>query len=82
MTEREYTVIKTLENKIAFKENNNQTIMFITVDLMKEVLDLLKAKENEINKLRGIIKTADDALESVKEKINDLLYEDLRRARE
>lgn len=45
MTEREYTIIRSIENKIALAENNNQKILFITLDLMKEIITMLKKQE-------------------------------------
>ena len=45
MTEREYIIIRTLENKIAVAENNNQKILFVTRELMEELLSLVKEQE-------------------------------------
>jgi len=45
----------------------------------KEIIELLKAQEKEIESLKEIIKNADAALETIKEEINALLYEDFRR---
>lgn len=45
MTEREYTIIRTLENTIAVAENNNQNILFVTLDVMKEILSFVKEQE-------------------------------------
>lgn len=42
----------------------------------KEILTLLIEQERIIAKQIEIIKKADEALESIKEKINELLYED------
>lgn len=48
MTEREYTIIRTLENKIAIAENNNQNILFVTRDVLKEILATLKEQETRV----------------------------------
>lgn len=45
MTEREYIIIRTLENKIAVAENNNQKILFVTREVMEELLSLVKEQE-------------------------------------
>ena len=45
----------------------------------KEIIVLLKEKEKEIEYLKEIIKHADDALESIKDSIDELLYEAFRR---
>lgn len=45
----------------------------------KDILILLKHREQEIENLKEIIINADRTLESVKEKLNELLYEDFRR---
>lgn len=46
----------------------------------KDILILLKHREQEIEILKEIIINADRTLENVKEKLNELLYEDFRRA--
>ena len=45
MTDRAYIVSRTLENKIAIAENNDQNTLFVTLDVLKEILALLKEQE-------------------------------------
>ncbi len=49
MTDREYAYIvrRTLENKIAFAENNNQNALLVTLDVLKDILALLKKQEEQ-----------------------------------
>lgn len=57
MTEREYIIIRTLENKIAVAENNNQNILFITRDVMKEILFMLKVhvEKDQLSSIYGVM---------------------------
>ena len=48
MTDRAYIVSRTLENKIAIAENNNQNTLLVTLDVMKEILAILKEQQKEI----------------------------------
>ena len=45
MTDWAYIVSRTLENKIAIAENNDQNTLFVTLGVMKEILALLKEQE-------------------------------------
>ena len=45
MTDRAYIVSRTLENKIAIAENNDQNTLLVTLDVLKTILDLLKEQE-------------------------------------
>ncbi len=47
MTDRKYAYIvsRTLENKIAFAENNDQNTLLVTLDVLKDILALLKEQE-------------------------------------
>ena len=45
MIDRTYAIIRTLENKIAIAERIEQNILFITLDVMREILELLKEQE-------------------------------------
>ena len=45
MTDRAYIVSRTLENKIAIAENNDQNTLIVTLDVLKTILDLLKEQE-------------------------------------
>ena len=45
MHDRAYIVSRTLENKIAIAENNDQHTLFVTLDVMKEILALLKEQD-------------------------------------
>ena len=45
MTDRVYIVSRTLENKIAIAENNDQNTLIVTLDVLKEILALLKERE-------------------------------------
>lgn len=40
-----YIISRTLENKIAIAENNNQNTILVTLDVLKEILALLKEQE-------------------------------------
>ena len=53
MTDREYAYIvsRTLENKIAFAESYNQNTLLVTLDVLKDILALLKEQEKEIESL-------------------------------
>ena len=52
MTDRAYIVSRTLEHKIAIAENNNQNTLIVTLDVLKEILALLKEQEaREKNRL-------------------------------
>lgn len=50
MTDREYAYIvsRTLENKIAFAESYNQNTLLVTLDVLKDILALLKEQEESI----------------------------------
>ena len=45
MTDRAYIVSRTLENKIAIAENNDQNTLLVTLDVLKTILDLLNDQE-------------------------------------
>ena len=44
-------VSRTLENKIAFAESYNQNTLLVTLDVLKDILALLKEQEKEIESL-------------------------------
>lgn len=48
MTDRVYIVSRTLEDKIAIAENNDQNVLFVTIGVLKEILALLKEQEEKI----------------------------------
>ena len=48
MSDRAYIVSRTLENKIAIAENNDQNTLIVTLDVLKEILALLKEQETEL----------------------------------
>lgn len=48
MTDRAYIVSRTLENKIAIAESNDQNTMLVTLDVLKEILALLKEQESVV----------------------------------
>lgn len=52
MTDRAYIVSRTLENKIVLADNNDQNAMLVTLDVLKEILVILKEQEDEIRQLR------------------------------
>jgi hypothetical protein len=66
MTDRAYIVSRTLENKIAIAENNDQNTLLVTLDVLKEILALLKEQEEEIENLK-------QAAQSMIEDIDSLL---------
>ena len=45
MTDRAYIISRTLENKIAIAENNDQNTLLVTLDVLKEILTLLKEQD-------------------------------------
>jgi len=47
MSDREYAYIvsRTLENKIAFAEETNQNTLLVTLNVLKDILALLKEQE-------------------------------------
>lgn len=45
MVDRAYIISRTLENKIAIAENNDQNTLIVTIDVLKEILALLKEQE-------------------------------------
>lgn len=47
MTDWAYIVSRTLEDKIAMAENNNQNTMLVTLDVLKEILAILKEQEHK-----------------------------------
>lgn len=48
MTDSAYIISRTLENKIAIAENNDQNTLLVTLDVLKEILALLKEQEEEV----------------------------------
>lgn len=52
MNDITHIVIRTLENKIAIAENNDQNTMLVTLDVLKEILVILKEQEDKIRQLR------------------------------
>ena len=48
MIDRAYIVSRTLESKIAIAENNDQNTLFVTIDVLKEILALLKEQQRII----------------------------------
>ena len=62
MTDRAYIISRTLENKIAIAENNDQNTMIVTLDVLKEIFVLLKEQEEEIENLK---QTAQSMIEGV-----------------
>ena len=53
MTDREYAYIvsRTLENKIAFAEETNQNTLLVTLDVLKDILALLKEQQKLIDEI-------------------------------
>ena len=45
MTDRAYIVSRTLEHKIAIAENNDLNALLVSLDVLKEILALLKEQE-------------------------------------
>ena len=45
MNDMAYIVSRTLEHKIAIAENNDQNTMIVTLNVLKEIIDLLKENE-------------------------------------
>ena len=55
MNDRAYIVSGTLEHKIAIAENNDQNTLIVTLDVLKEILALLKEQEEKIKSLEQTI---------------------------
>ena len=51
MTDRAYGISRTLENKIASAENNDQNTLIVTLDVLKDILALLKEQDERIKEL-------------------------------
>jgi len=47
MTDRAYIVSRALETKIAMAENNGHNALIVTLDVLKEILALMKEQEAE-----------------------------------
>lgn len=79
MTDRERVIkdnaIRGLQSAIEI----SGALVHLRKEHAKAILKLLKEQENEIENLKEIIMKADCTLEIVKEKLNELLYEDFRR---
>lgn len=45
MTDRVYIVSRALETKIAMAENNSHNALIVTLDVLKEILSLMKEQE-------------------------------------
>lgn len=79
MTDREKVIkdnaIRGLQSAIEI----SGALVHLRKEHAKAILELLKEREKEIENLKEIIMKADCTLEIVKEKLNELLYEDFRR---
>lgn len=51
MTDWAHNFTRTLESKIKIAENNDQNILFVTLDVMKEILALLKEQQKLIDEI-------------------------------
>ena len=49
LTDWVYNAIRTLEDKIAIAENNDQNTLLVTLDAMKEILSMLKEQQKLID---------------------------------
>ena len=58
MTDRAYIVSRTLENKIAIAENNNQNSLLVTLEVLKEILAILKEQQAEIERMKDLLTKA------------------------
>ena len=45
MTDRAYIVSRALETKIAMAENNGHNALIVTLDVLKEIISMLKEQE-------------------------------------
>ena len=48
MTDRKNAIIRTIETRLALAENREQHEIWITNDVMREILDLLKEQESVV----------------------------------
>ena len=51
MTDRAYIVSRTLEDKIAIAENNDQNTLIVTLDVLKNILAMLKEQQQLIDEI-------------------------------
>ena len=58
MTDRAYIISRTLENKIAIAENNNQNSLLVTLEVLKEILAILKEQQAEIERMKDLLTKA------------------------
>ena len=71
MTDRAYIISRTLEHKIAIAENNDQNTLLVTLDVLKEILALLKEQEDLGTELTNAV----ELIHKKNERIEKLLKE-------
>ena len=54
MNDIAYIISRALETKIAIAENNNQNTLLVTLDVLKEILALLKEQQERIEVLESL----------------------------
>ena len=54
MNDIAYIISRALETKIAIAENNNQKTLLVTLDVLKEILALLKEQQERIEVLESL----------------------------
>ena len=57
MTDRAYIVSRTLETKIAMAENNGNNALIVTLEVLKEILTVLKEQDERIKMLEHQLET-------------------------
>lgn len=64
MTGRENAIIRTIETKLALAESSEQHEIWITLDVMHEILDLLKEQESLKHKMWNALYAEEEKLEN------------------
>ena len=75
MNDRAYIVSRTLENKIMMAENNGNNALIVTLDVLKEILALLKEQDDigkELTDAMELIHKKNERIKKLEEQIETL----------
>ena len=75
MNDRAYIVSRTLENKIMMAENNGNNALIVTLDVLKEILALLKEQDDigkELTDAMELIHNKNERIKKLEEQIETL----------